>query len=134
MNKSNQKQVIGFYSLPEIKQVSPLRTSIINEFQKDIKLGKITKADIPKFKRVFKSGLTSSGIAKSTKIDQDDYAYHLKQTPFHENPYFKEVYQAMKQVRQELSDSIEKQRKVYFESEPIDFIRSDERDEVVRNG
>ena len=59
---------------------------------------------------------------------------HLKDTPFHLNPYFKEVYQAMKTVREELSQSIEKQKRVFFESEPIDFAKHDDRDGIIRDG
>jgi hypothetical protein len=47
---------------------------------------------------------------------------------FHENPYFKDVYNAMKMVKKELQHSIDTQKKVYFESEPPDYAGEDYRD------
>lgn len=46
----NSPKPFGFFSLPVIKKVQPLRQTMISDYQQDIKTGKITRQDIPSFK------------------------------------------------------------------------------------
>ena len=59
----------------------------------------------------------------------------LKTMQFHENPYFKELYKALKMVKAELQKGIDTQMNIYFESEPPDYAGEDLRyaDMLKRN-
>jgi hypothetical protein len=49
MDQHNNKK-FGLINKGVIKMVPPLRQTIINDFQKDIRNGKFSKSDVPMFK------------------------------------------------------------------------------------
>lgn len=49
MDQVKKRKKIGFYNKEVIKMVPPLRQTILDDFQRDIKNGKYTKNDVPRF-------------------------------------------------------------------------------------
>ena len=79
----------GYYQKGEIKNISPVRNNTFDELIRSIKQGKINKIeDIPKIMKhkSYKKKL------QTELINIKD----IKNKDFHENEYFKEVFEAMK--------------------------------------
>ena len=71
-------KTFGFYHNPVIKQVPPLRATILNDFQKDIRDGKFSRRDAPRFKEFIEKGWKRKDILSEIKIDKDDFDCHRK--------------------------------------------------------
>jgi hypothetical protein len=65
----------GYYSKPVIKQVPPVRQTIFNEFQKDIKQGKFARKDIPKFRNMVNEigKFKNQDLKNEVIIDAEDF-------------------------------------------------------------
>ena len=99
------KVQFGYYNEPQIMLVQPNRSNFVTQFQKDFKRGKITSKEIPKFKKFLAAGFgvsTQRDRLSKAVIDYDDFMLKRRTTHFHENPYFSQLYQLLKEVKKEI--------------------------------
>lgn len=60
-------------------------------------------------------------------VDRQEFLNEQATNKFHENPYYRHIYKALKTVKNEISKTIDQQKSAIFESEPLDFASDDEK-------
>lgn len=114
----------GFYNEPQIMLVQPKKTNFVSYFHQQVKFGKITSKEIPKFKKFLAAGFGVSinrDRRSKTVVDREDFLLKKRTTPFHENPYFSELYQLLKKIKHEILESLDSNKQICFEAGPIDY-------------
>lgn len=82
-----------------IKRVSPLKSTILADFQASIKAGRFRRGELPRYKHmVLKRSMHKSDVlaAAETNCDPKDFRKELLSKQFYENPYFSDVYKVMR--------------------------------------
>jgi hypothetical protein len=98
--RNRSKTVTGFYNTPVVKMVPPLRQTALNNFENDIKNGRYSLKDFDHLKSIAFTQLSKTG--QHVLHDQQDYFEKRRSLSLHENPYFKNVWEAMKKGNSEL--------------------------------
>lgn len=89
---------------PVIKMVPPLRKTALNNFENDIKNGKYQLKHLPNLREIAISRLSS--YDEQVIIPSSVFRRKMSEFSLHENPYFKNAYEAMKQGSQDIKEDV----------------------------
>lgn len=88
---------MGYFTKPVVKKVPPMRKQIISNFQRDVKAGKLSVKNLPRFIKKFNEGnLSPSHLLNKDKMIADPEELKKYKHQGLQSPHFKDLYQVLK--------------------------------------